>query len=254
MVQSGEIAPGDVVRKGSEGLWHQPIEIFPKIGEPDSQARIDPFARSGGARVGLKSSNAANGSDPQSTSTSPKHSGESAPAANDERTTSVQRFVPPEKAWSKGIERRPSRIRQSWDAAANLCGGSTRLWQILLTCLAIGLFMMWWRQPPPPLKIYQEFTDCYVSLQKLRERRIGRSEWAPTVNRFRPRIQSILSRLRFRRAPVEKELYLAGTTGLLPLLEIPADPTNAERIFDKHMSSVRRILDGPAAPGRTSGK
>jgi hypothetical protein len=227
MHRLGEIAPGDVIRQGERGLWQRPPEVL----------RFDHAEKrptgTGGSSV-LDSSK----SDVFSTGA----------------TAHQAPYYPPDKIWSRGEQIGPSRLRQGWDLLAHFCGGSTRLSIGLFTLAAIGLFMLWWQQPPPAETIYKEFTDCYSTLQKLRERRIGRSEWAPSVTRFRPRVQSILTRLQFRTAPVQKELYMAGTLGLIPLLDIPRDPTNAERVFDKHIRTARAMIDHADQQASSTGK
>ena len=219
MHRQGEIAPGDVVRQGTKGLWKRPSDVLrlPHVDLNALEARRSQMAAA--SRPG-----------------DPAHSDGSTGSA---RTP----YLPPAKTWSNANQTRPSRLRQGWDLLAHLCGGSKRLSWGLVTLTSMGLFFVWWQQPPASETIYREFTDCYATLQKLRERRIGRSEWAPTVTRFRPRVQSILTRLQFRNRPEQKELYQAGTQGLVPLLDVPRDPTDAERVFEKHMRAARAILD-----------
>ncbi|MEI8020777.1 MAG: hypothetical protein WCH39_21415, partial [Schlesneria sp.] len=134
-------------------------------------------------------------------------------------------------------------IRRNWLLLAEFFGGTRRLLQLLIVIAVVGAFSYWWRQPPPVSTIYNEFTDCARALQKLRERRVGRSEWAPTVNRLRPRVQSLVDRLQYQGHPVQKELFYAGKLGLLTLLDIPANPADSERVFDKHMAAARFLLD-----------
>lgn len=216
MHRRGEIAPGDVVRKGTQGLWQRPSDVL-RFANTDLH---DLKAHRLQAAV------------------------DSSDSESEDLAASVQTpYLPPAKSWTNGEQKSPSWLRQGWDLLAHLCGGSGRLSGGLVTLASIGLFFIWWQQPPPAETIFKEFSDCYTTLQKLRERRIGRSEWAPTVTRFRPRVQSILTRLQFRKRPEQKELYQAGTLGLLPLLDIPRDPTDAERVFDKHMRAARALLD-----------
>ena len=257
MQRLGEIAPGDVIRRGTRGLWQQQSELQRLVRRQDSAATLtfhpavaDLVASAD--RVLQLNGQAAGREALRGIRTDPQFPGASVAVT----TEPPRHYVPPGKIWSQGDLRRPSWLRQIWDSIAVLCGGSKRLVQILLILAAISVLTYWWRQPPPVNTIYREFTDYNSLLQKLRERRIGRSEWAPTVSRLRPRVSSIVSRLQFRRSPAEKELYLAGTQGLLPLLEIPADPTNAERAFDKHMAAARQLIDvklvpsQPASPGK----
>ena len=201
MRQTGDVAPGDVIRQGASGPWQQPDDI-------------PQFALRKRAPI-------------------PDISFESAESAKES-------FIPPDKDWALGTRKSASRLGRGWDIAAGMAGGSRRLLWMLVSAFVIGLFAFWWQQPPPVDTIVSEFNGCYTSLQKLRERKIGRSEWAPTVNRYRPRIEAIVNRLKYRGNPVEKELWLAGSQGLLPLLNIPTDPTEPERIFEQHMESVRR--------------
>ena len=227
MHRDGEIAPGDVVRQGERGLWQRPSNVLRLSAVENQQIR---------------------------------QRGTSMPASNKSDDVSADlpvipsTYFPPEKIWSSGKADRPSRLRQIWDVLAHWCGGSIRLSMGLASLAAIGLFLLWWKQPPGSETIYKEFTDCYSTLQKLRERRIGRSEWAPTVTRYRPRVQSILTRLQFRAVPVQKELYMAGTQGLMPLLDVPRDPTDAERIFEKHIRAARALLDNAESKSSTTGK
>lgn len=217
---SGEIAPGDVVRNGTSGRWQRPSDVLRLV-----HSDLDTLK----SRRLLATADGPDGNLEDVTAEPPSL------------------YLPPAKSWTKGERKSPSWLRQGWDLLAHLCGGSSRLSWGLVTLSSMGLFFLWWQQPPRSETIYREFADCYATLQKLRERRIGRSEWAPTVTRFRPRVQSILTRLQFRKRPDQKELYQAGTQGLLPLLDVPRDPTDAERVFDKHMRAARALLDHSGA-------
>ena len=239
MRQHGAIVPGDVVRRGTRGLWQQPNDVpilaavVPSIADEDRMTR--PAVSLWNSRLGH--------STPSGSRHFPSSEAGLSVLETSETSTPKDKFIPPEKSWSQGNQVQSSWLGRGWNLAADTVGGSKRLSRLLLSLVAIGFFVYWWQQPPPASTVYREFTDCYSTLQRLRERRIGRSEWAPTVTRYRPRVQSIVDRLKFRRNPAEKELYLAGKLGLLPLLDIPADPTESERRFDQHMASARHLLD-----------
>ncbi len=205
MRMNDEIGPGDVVRRGTSGLWCQPGDVL----VPPASDETD--------QTGVVVAEPAE-----------------LPAP----------YVPPPKAWTAGDRPVPHWFRRNWMLVAEFFGGTRRLLQLLFVIAVVGAFSYWWRQPPPVSTIYKEFTECARALQKLRERRVGRSEWAPTVNRLRPRVQSLVDRLQYRGHPVQKELFYAGKLGLLPLLDIPANPADSERIFDKHMTAARLLLDG----------
>ena len=222
MRMDDEIGPGDVVRCGTSGLWRQPGDVL----VPAARDTRDDF------HIGRKSHSL--------------QSVEKSLASVDrpESTDLQAPFVPPPKTWTADDRARPQWFSRGWTLMADLVGGTRRLLLLLIVIGVVGAFSYWWRQPPPVSTIYKEFTDCARVLQKLRERRVGRSEWAPTVNRLRPRIQSLVDRLQNRSHPAQKELYYAGKLGLLPLLDVPANPADSERVFDKHMTAVRLLLDG----------
>ncbi len=209
----GEIQPGDVVRSGESGLWQQPDDV-PELAAIRSHA--------GELVASLR--------------TMVRPFGES--SVNEPS-------VPPEKSWSAGKQVRSGFFWRIWGPAADVVGGSKRLTVILLALMAIGAVTYWWRQPPSNDRIFQEFTTCRAALQRLRDRRVVRSEWAPVVERYRPRIESIVGRLRPRatdRHPVEKSLYLAGGDGLLRLLDNPIDPTDSDRVFETQMTVARESM------------
>ncbi len=220
-----EVGPGDVVRCGTSGLWRQPGDVLAPLVDENP----DDF------RVGSKSSSLQS------------KDGEHTRVADPESAELQAPYVPPPKAWTADARRGPHWFTSGLTSVADLVGGTRRLLQLLIVISVVGAGWFWWRQPPPVSTIYKEFTDCSRALQKLRERRVGRSEWAPTVNRLRPRIQSLVDRLQFRSHPAQKELFYAGKLGLLPLLDIPANPADSERIFDKHMNAVRLLLDGDSS-------
>ena len=205
MRMNDEIGPGDVVRRGTSGLWCQPGDVL----VPPASDETD--------RTGVVVA---------------------------EPSELRAPYVPPPKVWTAADRPGPHWFRRNWLLVAEFFGGTRRLLQFLILIAVVGAFSYWWRRPPPVSTIYKEFTDCARALQKLRERRVGRSEWAPTVNRHRPRVQSLVDRLQYRGHPVQKELFYAGKLGLLPLLDIPANPADSERVFDKHMTAARLLLDG----------
>ena len=222
MRMNDEIGPGDVVRCGTSGLWRQPGDVLAPSGFKDRE------------KLQIERKSCSSGSDQNAFD-------------HDDRTdttASQAPYVPPAKAWTADQPTRSNWFSRGWVLVADLVGGTRRLVQLLVVVLIVVAISYWWRQPPPVSTIYKEFTDCSRALQKLRERRVGRSEWAPTVTRLRPRVQSIVDRLQYRSHPVQKELYFAGKLGLLPLLDIPANPADSERIFDKHMNAARVLLDG----------
>jgi hypothetical protein len=219
MVEQQELNVGDVIRRGRAGRWVQPSSLIrpgQDIRRHDSTA-VDPSTTPAARRL------------PDSATLSSEPS----------------EYLPPGKIWSLESRSRPSWLMTKWKIIADLFGGPKRLTQILIAIFLVSVLVVWWKLPPAPGTVYQEFADCYSQLQKLRERRIGRSEWTPTVNRFRPLVKRRVSQLRYSRKQVEHELYKAGTLGLLPLLEVPSDPTQAERLFDKHMAAARRFIDKP---------
>ena len=220
-----DIGPGDVVRCGTSGLWCQPGDVL----VPPVHDVCDDLD------IGRKSGSLQSNENDRSGIATPEPSESQAP------------YVPPPKAWTADARSGPRWFSQGWMLVADLVGGTRRLFQLLIVIALIAAASYWWRQPPPVSTIYKEFADCSKALQKLRERRVGRSEWAPTVNRLRPRIQSLVDRLQYRSHPAQKELFYAGKLGLLPLLDIPANPADSERIFDKHMNAVRLLLDGDSS-------
>jgi hypothetical protein len=225
MQKNDEIGPGDVVRRGSSGLWCQPDDVLvPPAKENRNVLQID--GKSGSL---------------------PSEEGGEAKGTIVESTELPAPYVPPPKVWTADARPSPSWLSSGWMSVADLVGGTRRMWQLLIVMAVVGAAYFWWLQPPPVGTIYTEFADCSRALQKLRERRVGRSEWAPTVNRVRPRIQGLVDRLQYRSHPAQKELYFAGKLGLLPLLDIPANPTDSERIFDKHMNAVRLLLEGDSS-------
>ena len=222
MRMNDEIGPGDVVRRGTSGLWRQPGDVLVPT----------PLEVRDGLQIGrnIRSS--------ESNDNTINDEGKL------ESTALGAPYLPPAKAWTADDRPRTNWFSRGWVLVADLVGGTRRLVQVLIFVAVVAAISYWWHQPPPVSTIYKEFTDCSRSLQKLRERRVGRSEWAPTVTRLRPRVQSIVDRLQYRSHPVQKELYFAGKLGLLPLLDIPANPADSERIFDKHMNAARVLLDG----------
>ena len=221
MRMSDEIGPGDVVRFGTSGLWQQPGDVLVPVAS-EMRDRL----QDGGKSRPLQS-------------VENNLAGVGSPESNDLQGP----YVPPAKTWTADDRPGPQWFSRGWTLVADLVGGTRRLLQLLIVIAIVGAFSYWWGQPPPVSTIYKEFADCSRTLQKLRERRVGRSEWAPTVNRFRPRIQSLVDRLQYRSHPVQKELFFAGKLGLLPLLDIPANPADSERVFDKHMNAARLLLD-----------
>ena len=222
MRMNDEIGPGDVVRCGTSGLWCQPGDVL----VPPAHDIRDGL-HTGGKSGALQA-----------------HAGGRAEVAGLGSAELQAPYVPPPKVWTADARPHPRWFSSGWILVADLVGGTRRLLQLLTLIAVVGAAVYWWRQPPPVSTIYKEFADCSRALQKLRERRVGRSEWAPTVNRLRPRIQSLVDLLQYRSHPVQKELFYAGKLGLLPLLDIPANPTDSERVFDKHMNAVRLLLDG----------
>lgn len=275
MRSRGEFKPADVVRCGTQGLWLQPGEIKelahatpPAIEQPQSfwfRERLVAQSRSLlEARRTNVSSQDSNAPVVSHTGPSPQDSIASSAVVNEgvsatappydsvtvESGTSTlqdRQFIPPDKLWSLGHQPQPGRLTRAWNLIADLVGGSRRLMAILLFISAIGGFSYWWGQPPPARTIFDEFKTCRAAILRLQDRRAKRSEWAPTVERYRPRVQSIVDRLKSRasdRYPLQQSLYLCATMGLLPLLENPMDPTKAERAYEQYIGTARELLDG----------
>lgn len=244
MQQRGEICPSDVVRRGTSGPWLQQAEVLRHAIRLEDRPRMAAISddRSPIAQVNQGRRAASLRGDPLQATASghPQGSGQSPAVADPSQV--AQSYFPPEKLWSQEAHR-PSWILQGWRSVAQIFGGTRRFLQLMAAACLVFAVVYWWKQPPPATTVYREFQDCFTTLQKMRERRTGRTDWGPTVNRFRPRVEGIVSRLQFRSSPAEKELYQAGHHGLIPLLAIPADPTNAERVFEKHMSAARHLID-----------
>lgn len=283
MRRAGEVKPGDVVRCGTKGQWQQPDDVPdlsnarpPESARPNSfrigerfLAEREAYRPTAGNRIPSLQAPGKRGYvapveefDSNPATTSPKDdknskSASSLPSGTDVEkdlgvtqttpaSSDTRRYVPPEKVLALASQRQPGLLSRSWNIAADHAGGSNRLKVILALCVVAGLLIYWWRQPPAARVIYDEFTACRAAIMKLQDRRAKRSEWAPVVDQYRPRVQAIVNRLSSRatdRYRIQKELYSAGTYGLLPLLENPMDPTFAERAFDQHMANARELLD-----------
>lgn len=245
MQQRGEICPSDVVRRGAKGPWIQQSEVLRhatrQTRNPSDSLSTDDDSASQRDTPPFTSATASLGTSVHP----PKKRSDIEPdeVSTSHKAVPSQPYLPPPKMWSLDDDARPSFVRRTFHSIAMIFGGPRRLMQLMaLTCL-IAVFLYWWKQPPPPATVYREFQECFATLQKMRERRTGRTDWGPTVNRFRPRVQGIVSRLQSKSSPAEKELYQAGHYGLIPLLAVPADPTNAERVFEKHMSAARQLIE-----------
>ena len=267
--RSGKIMPADVVRHGTQGLWRQPDDV-PELAasKPDPVQRPKSFRIRDRRIAEWESDSIGPGGRGRSESTKnpyriaamavPPEDNETTNdrrpdfAAVDENVATIEpapvskRFIPAEEILSLGNQKRPGWLGRSWNLMADLVGGSRRLALLLLTIISAGSFLFWWWQPPPSRTIYNEFVACRAAIMKLQDRRAKRSDWAPVVERYRPRVQSLVDRLKTRatdRNPIQKSLYLAGMQGLLPLLENPVDPTAAERLFAQHIGNAQNRLD-----------
>lgn len=283
MRRTGEIKTGDVVRCTDQGRWQNPDEVpdlfsarpvvdsipdsfrigqrlsaereaygtrsrhrFPSLQSPSNREPTTP-------QNDLHSENQENASQQGVSSRPNLQRGSETDIENDLQTSPAElastddiRFVPPEKILALAKQRQPGWLTRGWNIAADLAGGDGRLKIILAVVVAAGLLIYWWKQPPAAQTIYNEFTACRAAVLKLQDRRAKRSEWAPVVERYRPRVQSFVNRLRSRatdRYPLQQALYSAGSLGLLPLLENPMDPTPAERAFDQYMATAHELLD-----------
>ncbi len=283
MRQSSELRSADVVRQGVNGLWQSPDEIpelaaarprenrdSPRSGfnqqrrndwralpwtkshysssVPDAdKSSADGFATA----APLSGSPATDGPGPESNDFDSTVEQGNGLAEQPDSSTSKNRFVFPEKSWSVGDHKRPGWMANRWRSVAAMVGGPKRLWGLVLSAAAIFLVMTWWQQPPPASTVYREFTNCRTALKRMQERRVGRAEWDLVTTRYRPRIGSIVDRLRSRssdRYPLERALYLAGQEGLMPMLNNPITYFGSEQIFENQMEIARKLLGDAASP------
>lgn len=276
MRRAGQVKTADVVRCGDQGRWQDPdqvpelfaakpvVEPIPgsfRIGERLSAEREAygtdsrkgfPSLQSPGKRELISPENSRVPLEDPMSASNPQ-SGFEVDVESDLETASPvlvprdsSRFVPPEEILSLAKQRQPGWLKRGWNIAADHVGGNDRLKIVLAGVVAIGLLYYWWNQPPAAQTIFNEFTACRAAILKLQDRRAKRSEWAPVVDRYRPRIQSLVNSLRSRasdRYPLQQALHAAGSLGLLPLLENPMDPTSAERAYDQYMATASQLLD-----------
>lgn len=271
MRRRSEIKISDVVRHGTEGMW-QRLDAIPELAaslpeeaNDGNSLRIRDRQRaefelyksnwggghrafSGNTKVQVgEASTAASAS--ASGTADVTSLGSAVPIADqdtDPNRNSIddRRFAPSARMWSIDDHKPPGWLKRSWNLMADLAGGSRRLTVILISFIAVGSFTYWWLQPPSSRTVYNEFTECRAAILKLQDRRAKRSDFSPVIDRYRPRVQYIVDRLRFRTSnPVQNELYLAGSQGLLPLIDNPLNPVTAERLFAQHMEAAQRLLD-----------
>jgi hypothetical protein len=260
--RSGELGLGDVVRQGETGNWLQPSTV-PLLSSFAPPQTID--VRLLGLRNKLKDSRNQFSAKPTSPSESSPEEEPRSEIPLKEKTQSSENYlqtepvspeqqasetgegreiyVPPEKIWSLGHRTRRGWIRRGWNLVADLVGGEKRL-RIGLVATALSIaFVYWWMQPPAPGEILSEFKSCYSAIQKLRDKRAPRSEYDPVVARYLPRVRFMVERLRFSRGQAQRELFLAGSDGLIPLLGHPKDPYEAEIKFEQHFETARQLLE-----------
>ena len=152
----------------------------------------------------------------------------------------------PGKSWNIAKYQRHGRVKQLGIAAVHLAGGPARLTVISILIITIFALIGWWQLPPSNLTIYSEFVQMRSVLKRLQDRRVGRSEWESTTSRYRDRIRSITNRLKFwstNRFPLSQSLYVAGTQGLLPMLDNPMSVGTSDWQFDQQMQKARSILE-----------
>lgn len=239
MIRRCEIRSSDVVRKGSDGLWQQPEE-FSELKAAIAQGIPKPAANQRHDRSSFVPNSTKSGA------AGTKVPAEGVSAAID-GVPSPNRFVPPEKTWSTANEKPPGFLAKTWKMGADHAGGSRRLAVVLCVVIVAVGFIYWWRLLPSSAAIVNEFTTCRDSLSLLRQHRAGRSEYAPVVQKFRPRVEYLVGRLKPRaneHYPIDHALYLAGSDGLLPWLDNPTDSFVAENEFDKQILRVRQLLSG----------
>ena len=220
MRHKGEIGPADVVRQGESGLW-QHLDQIPLLAA----------------------------SVMRSLANTDQKRDEATKAHRSDQLLATP-FTPPEKAWSMGQTARPGLVYRGWHTIAGLVGGGKRLVGILFVLSTVISIAWWWQQPPPSASIYREFSSCRAALKRLQDRRVGKAEWELVTDRYRPRIQSIVERLKSRateRHPIEQSLYLAGSLGLIPMFDSLMSYTTADREFEREMSTARKLLGDAVA-------
>ena len=220
MRHKGEISPADVVRQGETGLWKH-LDQIPLLAASVMRSPANVDQKRDEASKALRS--------------------DQLPATP---------FIPPEKAWSMEQTARPGLVRRGWHTLTGLVGGGKRLVGILFVLSTIVSIAWWWQQPPPSATIYREFSSCRAALKRLQDRRVGKAEWELVTDRYRPRIQSLVERLKSRaneRHPIERSLYRAGSLGLIPMFESLMSYTTADREFEREMDTARKLLGNAVA-------
>ena len=236
--QSGEIEASDVVRQGLQGLWLQVDEV-PLLATAKPATRNDSIGGLG-RRLVPASRRSALQIVPVNIDSPADTMSERNGSAGD------LLFIPPDKSWNIDRHARPGWLGHFWKSIAWYVGGTRRLLTICVIVAICGAFNRWWQLPPPVNTIYREFASCRNSLQKVQDRRVSAAEWLSTTARHRPRIKQLVNKLQSRsnrRSPVEEALFLAGSEGLVPILESPSLFVTTDQLYEMHMQAARKLLE-----------
>ncbi len=122
-------------------------------------------------------------------------------------------------------------------------GGRGRLQNgvaILVVMLGIWIYWSW---PPAAKSISTEFHQYVMQLDGMKDP--ASPAWKAFVIRNKPRIQKLVESLKPRVSanPVERNLFWAGETGLLPMLDEGLDGESRKK-FSTHWNNAQLLLGG----------
>jgi hypothetical protein len=231
-LDSGQLEAGNFVQVGRDGDW-QPLSLA--LGAPRPPLQI-PQSALNSIKGELSDFDIA------AVPTLPRSVTPQAPIA----VVKQGQPKPSKPAAKQAVELPESPLIRGWVQAAQLVGGQSRLWAIIVVAACSIAVVIWLRQPPSASVIYQELAATHKKISESRRVQPGSNKRVQVPSEDVQRIVAIKESLTKRASatqPAIQELLWACEYGLVPLLEQPYGSKDLERIFADHMGRAERLID-----------